>query len=237
MVLNLAAIQSMQPPAHASSRHTEELLPRLLQSSPFLSDVLNSIRRYQREVTDEGSAVNNQDMQNNSVNGEKYTKMWTARLNDQDIFNVYLTEHHPNRLFVLPCQWNVQHHARLNTMVACAEDAIVPLMQQQQQQLDSAGAGPHVANGSIIDGIPLIPSVVPLNCDRSIAAEVFACECGSETLSPEEFSLLNNNYPQETAVKVLHYMAQSYSVDDRFLNYFTGYWGWYSRLDWAEIRL
>lgn len=40
------------------------------------------------------------------------------KLNDQDIFNVVFALH-PGMLRVLSCDWNVQYHARLNTMMAC----------------------------------------------------------------------------------------------------------------------
>jgi hypothetical protein len=43
---------------------------------------------------------------------------WSVKLNDQDIFNVVFALH-PGMLRVLSCDWNVQYHARLNTMMAC----------------------------------------------------------------------------------------------------------------------
>lgn len=46
-------------------------------------------------------------------------RMWEAKLNDQDIFNAALAVA-PQYFRILSCEWNVQIHARINTMIHCA---------------------------------------------------------------------------------------------------------------------
>ena len=67
----------------------------------FIEDVMDSLRAY---------ADNNKDN----------TMKWEPSLNDQDIFNVFFKTN-SSMLRMLPCEWNVQFHARLNTIIQCID--------------------------------------------------------------------------------------------------------------------
>jgi len=45
---------------------------------------------------------------------------WEPRLNDQDIFNVFFNAN-AHMLRILSCDWNVQFHSRLNTIIQCLD--------------------------------------------------------------------------------------------------------------------
>lgn len=76
-------------------------------------------------------------------------KNWAPRLNDQDIFNVFF-KYGSNLLRILPCEWNVQFHARLNTIIQC---------------LDFPNEDESYRFGSI-----------PKTCANSVNSNIFACE-------------------------------------------------------------
>ena len=80
---------------------------------------------------------------------------WTVKLNDQDIFNVLFT-YQPHMLKLLDCSWNVQYHARLNTLLACYGELEAQLLEK---------------NTTIRS-----MTQVPLNCAASRARKMFVCE-------------------------------------------------------------
>ena len=84
---------------------------------------------------------------------------WTAKLNDQDLLNVFYT-HRPELLYVLPCEWNVQYHARLNTLLHCGSPVVKGLLSLESASLPSRGV--------TVDR-------VPLNCAASRERRLYAC--------------------------------------------------------------
>ena len=129
--------------------------------SIFLENIIHCVERYQLEHDSEG---NRRRLNNNNNNNINNNKPWVAKLNDQDLFNVYFY-YNVKELYILPCEWNIQVHARLNTFIACASDTIKPLImsrnQQQQQQLQPVGI--------------IKANMVPLNCEASKKKELFVC--------------------------------------------------------------
>ena len=83
-------------------------------------------------------------------------KKWNAKLNDQDIFNAVLSIS-PQHLMILPCSWNVQLHARLNTFMLCLDEvALVAGTDQTKPVISYANQ-------------------VPYNCPQSIENDIFVC--------------------------------------------------------------
>ena len=78
-------------------------------------------------------------------------KKWEPSLNDQDVFNVFFKSN-SNMLRILPCEFNVQFHARLNTIIQC---------------LDYVNEEDQKANRF---------SNIPNSCTDSINANIFTCE-------------------------------------------------------------
>jgi len=89
-----------------------------------------------------------------------HSPSWQPKLNDQDVFNAVLTVH-PQLFRPLPCEWNVQIHARINTMLACMDGILPP---------DRALALEHFSSAAIT------VEAVPLNCEAAVQRQVFACE-------------------------------------------------------------
>ena len=79
---------------------------------------------------------------------------WEPSLNDQDVFNVFF-KYNGNMLRILPCEFNVQFHARLNTIIQCLD--YVNDDDEQQQK-------------------PTRFSNIPKSCTDSINANIFTCE-------------------------------------------------------------
>ena len=116
---------------------------------------------------------------------------WNPQLNDQDIFNAVLASDKELKkmLYILPCEWNVQFHARLNTLIACLKTAF-------------------------LNSSDLKLNEVPLNCDESRKKHVFAC-------------------PKRA--KVVHFMAQSYTIASEIFGYYTSFWHSFNQLSWNTV--
>jgi hypothetical protein len=69
----------------------------------FINDVMDSLSAY-------------------ADNNKNKNIKWEPSLNDQDIFNVFFKSN-SSLLRILPCEWNVQFHARLNTIIQCIDYA------------------------------------------------------------------------------------------------------------------
>ena len=145
MVFNLAAIHQL--------------------GTTFIDEIVPYIRKYQNEYDEHGSKLSNlSDNSDNSDNSEEHKNKkknkWMAKLNDQDLFNVYFI-YKPYALYILPCEWNVQFHARLNTFISCAADTIKPILTDRTD-------GPYKPGN-------VSASLVPLNCQSSLKKHVFVC--------------------------------------------------------------
>lgn len=123
--------------------------------SSFIDEMIPYIRRYQSEHDEYGSKV--------TYGVSEGKSKWMAKLNDQDLFNVYFI-YKPYTLYILPCEWNVQFHARLNSFISCAADTIKPLLEKHELRY------------------PVMASRVPLNCPASIEKHVFVCSKRAKVL-------------------------------------------------------
>ena len=85
MVFNLAAIHQL--------------------GTTFIDEIVPYIRKYQNEYDEHGSKLSN--LSDNSDNSEEHKNKkknkWMAKLNDQDLFNVYFI-YKPYALYILPCE-------------------------------------------------------------------------------------------------------------------------------------
>lgn len=79
---------------------------------------------------------------------------WYPKLNDQDVFNAVFSIQ-PDAFRVLSCDWNVQIHARINTLIAC-----------------SKGIDFHWYSNN---GMPVRFEDIPLNCVESERRKIFSC--------------------------------------------------------------
>lgn len=75
---------------------------------------------------------------------------WEPRLNDQDIFNVFFKSN-GHILRILSCDWNIQLHARINTIIQCLD---------------------YPTNGDNTYRF----SKIPKKCANSINNNIFVCE-------------------------------------------------------------
>ena len=172
---------------------------------------------------------------------------WKAQLNDQDIFNAVFTML-PQHLYILPCEWNVQLHARLNSILFCHHS----LSHVLQESVPTAKCTFSPS-----------PSPSQTQTQTRISAEVssqtkgtsLSCELNPEGAYPEDWSFrlldffsqnerriddiplnceaaaANKIFVCPHKAKVLHFMASGYSNYD-FLNYYNGYWELYKTSSW-----
>ena len=146
--------------------------------------------------------------------------VWEAQMNDQDLFNAALTVA-PQHFRILPCAWNVQFHARLNTVMLCAHRALPQAGEGLGNDTSARDAlsvfappAAIAAKQAALARRTVTDTDIPLNCPESAARRVFVCEARP---------------------KVLHFMAKSYSVDNVLWGYFAGFWKAYARLGWDGI--
>ena len=90
---------------------------------------------------------------------------WRPQLNDQDIFNA-LADSDGSIMHILPCEWNVQMHARINSIIYCASELF---LQSTNGEVPS-DLMEFFSNTSLSIGD------IPLNCDESARRGVFVCE-------------------------------------------------------------
>ena len=153
---------------------------------------------------------------------------WEAKQNDQDVFNAVMTLR-PQWFRVLPCAWNVQFHARLNSVTKC----IHTLFPTANSSINGDPLGISPSTNSKIQMQPdeirhylwltnVTFSDVPLNCDPSLFAD------GSSSIADELFVC-------EVQPKVLHFMAGAYNGYYHFLRYFAHSWEYYFDLSWQKL--
>lgn len=133
---------------------------------------------------------------------------WDARLNDQDIYNVVFSLH-PELVRILPCEWNVQLHARINSLIYCHLD--MPGRRESLKEKPLHGHPPSdylffQSNQRRLDD-------VDLNCAESRRKKIFVC-------------------PKKA--KVLHFMSGTYNSYN-FLLYYSFYWDMYKLLSWTLL--
>ncbi len=87
---------------------------------------------------------------------------WKPKLNDQDIFNAALQDNH-HYLKILPCEWNVQYHARINTLRLC-----LPLQWVKTSKSHKLKE--------------LTLQEIPLNCVISELNQIFSCESRAKVI-------------------------------------------------------
>ena len=95
---------------------------------------------------------------------QQYLQMypgWVPQLNDQDVFNA-LAEGDSSIVHILPCEWNVQIHARINSIIYCAGEII------------RGASTPNLMD--YFSSRRLSVGDIPLNCDESARREIFVCE-------------------------------------------------------------
>lgn len=134
---------------------------------------------------------------------------WEAKLNDQDIFNVVFALM-PKFVTILPCEWNVQLHARTNTLIYCHMD--IPGRRHfavANHTIIRDGGSDH----QFFKDRNLKFADVSLNCPESIEKKIFVCT---------------------RKAKVLHFMAGTY-MDYNFLSYYAFHWDMYKDLSWNII--
>jgi hypothetical protein len=97
--------------------------------------------------------INNCDSTSNSacMDSSVPSAIWSAKYNDQDIFNLLYTLH-AYLFHILPCEWNIQYHARLNSIIYCN----------------------HYINWNT-DNILHTLNEIPLNCKESRQKHFFVC--------------------------------------------------------------
>ena len=175
---------------------------------------------YQRRVAAPFAGDSNIGSSGNSTSSGQGAPVWAAQMNDQDLFNAALTVA-PQHFRILPCAWNVQFHARLNTVMLCAHRALLQLGEGLGNDTSARDAlsvfappAAIAAKQAALARRTVTDTDIPLNCPESIARRVFVCEARP---------------------KVLHFMAKSYSVDNVFWGYFAGFWKAYARLGWDGV--
>jgi len=156
--------------------------------STFMRLMVHSVRQFQLAHSRAAKA-----------DGSHETSLWSASLNDQDVFNAFFSQH-PGALYILPCEWNVQYHARLNSFIACSADVVKSRLAERDASGGTSGA--------------ITASMVPLSCPESDAREIAVCP---------------------GKAKILHYMAQTYTIYSDFLQYYNGFWKTFAGLSWNII--
>ena len=137
---------------------------------------------------------------------ESIDTSWDAKLNDQDIFNVVFSMQ-PDLMKILPCEWNVQLHARINSLIYCHLD--MPGRREYRNQPTANKVIPPFfdTNYRRLDD-------VNLNCPELNRMKIFVCS---------------------KQAKVLHFMAGTYN-NYNFMLYYSYYWDMYKALSWTLIR-
>jgi hypothetical protein len=145
---------------------------------------------------------------------QTYQSKWTVKLNDQDIFNVILT-YHPSLLNILPCRWNVQYHARLNSILACMPGTAAIKYEESYRHRQKEQVEISSTISTATPPLPFFVSDVPSNCDKSIQQNVFMCD---------------------SKASILHFMAQSYKAGGSGLGFYNGFWRIYEQLSWNMLK-
>jgi hypothetical protein len=86
------------------------------------------------------------------------------------VFNAVFTVV-PQHLMILPCEWNHQLHARLNTFAYCAGELI------SSHQLSHGHQQVNISH----DIVKYVEDI-PLNCERSASHNMFVCESRAKIL-------------------------------------------------------
>ena len=82
-------------------------------------------------------------------------------MNDQDVFNAVLSIR-TDILRIISCDWNIQTHARINSLLACSRG--IDFAQYSQS------------------GTPLRFEDIPFNCEESKRRNIFTCEKRAKVL-------------------------------------------------------
>ena len=135
-----------------------------------------------------------------------YDLNWEAKLNDQDIFNA-LFSMYPQYMHILPCHWNIQIHARINSLIYCNQN--IPGRKLFQSTMIDSSAYDYEFFNQYERKI----SQVPLNCKESVKNNIFVCT---------------------QPAKILHFMAQTYRHYN-FLDFYPNLWDNYSKMQWNSI--
>ena len=143
------------------------------------------------------------EMNENGLNSDPSTPvLWEAKLNDQDVFNAIMTLI-PHYYYILPCQWNIQLHARINTFSYCLEELMSEanisvyhthnsihhthsnihsnINNSARNSMHSSSDTSSVYDDVKIDRRQALREVgirvqdVPMNCDLSRQHEVYVC--------------------------------------------------------------
>ena len=131
---------------------------------------------------------------------------WEAELNDQDIFNIIILQF--SELFlILPCEWNVQFHARMNTLIKCHHHIIdnFNINSDNNNNNYNSNNWRDYFRENYVD-----LNNIPYNCEESRKSSIFVCE---------------------KKAKVIHFMAQSYKNGIyNFAHYYSFFWESYNDL-------
>ena len=156
-------------------------------------------------------------------------KKWEAKQNDQDILNVVM-ELRPSWFRVLPCEWNVQFHARINSISKCLPTFLPSIVTDAMATYTAAtSSDAFVSQRQFLLQANLRFSDVPLNCLRNYTT---SADSDGTTMSSSRTQSLNDIFVCEAKPKVLHFMANTYNGYYHFLEYFAYSWEFYSSLAW-----
>ena len=133
------------------------------------------------------------EMNENGNNSDPSTPvLWEAKLNDQDVFNAIMTLI-PHYYYILPCQWNIQLHARINTFSYCLEElmseaniSVYHTQNNMHSNIDNNSIHSKSNTSSVYEEIKIDRrqalrevgirvQYVPMNCDLSRQHEVYVC--------------------------------------------------------------
>jgi hypothetical protein len=164
--------------------------------------------------------------------------IWNAKLNDQDIFNAFLSIL-PNYLHILPCEWNVQFHARINTAIICAHHILDNKRNNDNDNDNNSNNDNndnHHKNDDMVRDNGTYPNILSIFNDQTSNLEFFKSNMYTTNDIPLncDESKNDNIFVCTKRASVLHFMAQSYNEND-FMRYYSGFWDSYSNLSWSLI--
>lgn len=114
--------------------------------------------------------------------------LWEPKLNDQDVFNALML-YQPQWFSILPCSWNIQFHARINSLLHCTPEILY-----QKQVWDAQNS----SETDFFQTMGMTLEDIPLSCENSRRHNIFVCE---------------------DRAKIIHYMAKSYRNNHQFHYY------------------
>jgi hypothetical protein len=158
-IADIEAVRSLKPAIgemhRALHRHMAETgtATGVEHMSTFMRLVVHSVKQFQLAHARSGAKSNP------AAPVVAAESSWSASLNDQDVFNAFFAQY-PGALYVLPCEWNVQYHARLNSFVACSAETVKSLL---AKRADGTHSGSITAN------------MVSLSCPESERRQIAVC--------------------------------------------------------------